>query len=274
MTLRNTVLATVGAAWGLTLMACGSEPTRSQCEAVCDWAVSCHVADRDIDEAALLDQCLAATRAVDDSCGKAELGELNIASVNLLNPCVTALDNNADAGECGAFTGSIDEIKTSIPPLQCAGTGNDAVAVFEAAKDATVESGEELCNRMADTLCNRTTECILGDFNDDIPQEVVDLMGGTPEELCGDQLDSAFIQSCVAGDLYAAETGITDANPNRQSALECLDTLDDTSCTDLFAGNLNPLCAATFSSPQQALDVATALLELSDDFAEAASNLP
>lgn len=274
MTLRNTVLATIGATWGVMQMGCGTEPTRSQCEAVCDWAVSCHAADRDLDQAALLDECLAATRAVDDSCGKAENGELNIASLNLLNPCITAVDSNADAGECGAFTGSIDEIKTSIPPAQCAGTGNDAVAVFEAAKDATNESGEELCNRMTDTLCNRTTECILGDFNNEIPQEVIDVMGGTPEELCGQRLNPVFTESCVANGLYEAETSITDANPNRQSARECLDTLDATECGDLFAGDLDPLCAGIFSNPEDLLAVANALLSLSDEFADAAASVP
>ncbi|HHO52607.1 MAG TPA: hypothetical protein ENK18_17490 [Deltaproteobacteria bacterium] len=274
MTLRNTVLMMGCASLGIGLAGCGTEPTRSQCEAVCDWAVSCHVADRDVDQATLLDECLAATRAVDDSCGKAENGELNIASLNLLTPCITAVDSNADAGECGAFTGSLDEIKTSIPPAQCAGTGNDAVAVFEAAKDATNESGEELCQRMTNTLCDRATECILGDFNDEIPQEVIDLVGGTPEELCVQRLDPVFTTSCIDNGLYEAETSITDANLNRQSARECLDTLGETECADLFAGNLNPLCAGTFSNPEDALAVAQALLSLSDEFAAAASSIP
>lgn len=252
------------------LAACGTgEPTRSYCEALCDWAVPCHGAERTLDEAAALDACLAATRASDDSCAKAEDGSIDPASKQLLETCVAAVDEAAAAGECDPYTGSIDELKTGAPPAECLGQGADAVATFEAAREATIETNDQLCQRFTDTFCERTEQCILGDFAGEIPDEVITAMGGTPFELCVQRLEPVTTADCRSEQTFAPEASLDDVNTQRQSARECLRDFSTISCEDLFAGELSEVCAGSFTDPQQALDLATALYGLSEDFAAA-----
>lgn len=263
-------------ALGALLAGCGGtgEPQTSYCEAVCDWAVACHEGERDIDRDASYQACLDATRASDDSCAKAEAGELNPAAAKLLEPCTNAVQAANDAGECSAFTGTIDEIKTATPPTECAGQGTDSVATFEAARNATKESGDALCQRFTDTTCARTDECILGDFSGQIPQEVIDAVGGTPYELCVERLAPVQTTPCQDEELYLAETNLDEVNPPRQAARECLDDFTSISCPDLFAGELTEVCVGSFSDPADLIAVAQVLLELSDEFAEAAQSVP
>ncbi len=257
------------------LIGCPSgEPQVSYCEAVCDWAVTCHAGERSVDEAASLAACLDATHATDDGCAKAEAGELNVAADKLLQPCTKAVQEAHDAGECSAFTGSIDELKLGTPPSACVGQGVDAVATFEAARDSTSETGGELCTRFTETTCARTDECILGDFSGSIPQEVVDAVGGTPFDLCVRRLEPVRTTPCSEEDQYAAEASIADVNIPRQAARECLGDFTTITCSDLFAGNLTETCAGSFTDPADALAMVQVLLELSDEFADAAQSLP
>lgn len=252
---------------GTGMMSCGTgEPTRSYCEALCDWAVPCHGAERTVDEAAALDACLSATRASDDSCAKAEDGSIDPASKKLLDTCVAAVDAAASGGECDPFTGSIDELKTGTPPAECLGQGADAVATFEAARDATVETGDELCQRFTDTFCQRTEDCILGDFAGDIPAEVITAMGGTPFELCVQRMDPVYTSDCKSEQTFLPEASLDDVNTQRQSARECLRDFSTITCEDLFAGNLSEVCAGSFTDPAEALAIAQALYGLSEDF--------
>ena len=259
----------------LMLGSCTVGERRSQCEAVCDWAVTCHADARDVDQAALTDRCLEATRASSDSCGRAEEGRLNVAAEGLLEPCVEAVDLRAADLECDAFTGSIDQIKTTTPPAACGATGVAAVDIFEAAKDATAETSAELCDRLAQTMCGRTEACILGDFAGAIPNEVSEQAGGTPMELCLQQLDATFTEDCIANDLYAAETSIEEVNTARQAARECLPTLADTACEDLFSTDpqgfvdgLSPLCVGVTATPDDLLSMAEVMVDLAETFAQ------
>jgi hypothetical protein len=255
----------------LASFACSGEPKRSYCESLCDWAVACHETERTVDSAALLDQCLADTRASDASCEKAESGKMDPASAKLLEPCVKAIDANTEALECNGFVGSIEQLKVATVPAACATQSADAVATFDAARDATVETGEQLCNRYTTTFCERSADCILGDFQGEIPQEAIDAVGGTPFELCVQQLDQAFTNDCVANDLYAAEESLTDANLARQASRTCLTEFDAISCDQLFSGDLSNetgACAGSVSDPDDLVKIATALFELSEQFAE------
>ncbi|MCA9491315.1 MAG: hypothetical protein KC621_15395 [Myxococcales bacterium] len=254
---------------GLTgLMSCQGEPERSYCESVCDWAVTCQGTEREVDADALSAQCLAETAASDASCAKAEAGTIDPASRKLLQTCTTAVDAASGGGQCEGFVGSIDEIKAAAPPTECASQGADAIGTLDAAVYSTAETGEQLCQRFTDTFCHRTEECIIGDFAGDVPQEAIDALGGTPYELCLQRLDPQFTGQCKSDDFYAAEASrTTEPNAPRQFARECLRDFSTISCADLFAGDLSETCAGAFTTPDQALAVATAMYGLSEDFA-------
>jgi hypothetical protein len=246
---------------------CGGEPTRSYCEAVCDWAVDCQSTERTIDEAASLEACLTETRASDPSCAKAEEGSIDPVSKKALQGCVSAIDAAAGAGECTAFVGSIDEIKTGTAPAECLTQGGDVVATFEAARDATTETGPELCQRYTETYCRRTEECVLADFDGSLPQAAQDALG-SPYDLCVARLEPVFTTQCTDDDLYLPETSLDDVNTARQGARECLAQFDTVSCEDLLAGQLPEFCAASFTSTDQATQVGGALFQLAQDYAQ------
>lgn len=254
----------------VSLLSCksGGDAPRSYCEAVCDWAVACHATERTIDEAARTQSCLDATRAADASCEEAESGSLDPASKELLDKCVQAVDDAAAAGECTPFVGSIDEIKAATAPEACATQGADAQGTFDAARNATQETGEELCQRFTETFCLKAEECILGDFAGQIPDEAIQALGGTPAELCVQRLDPVFTAECLSSDLYGAEQDITEANPPRQGARECLRDFSELACEDIFSGQMPETCAASFTTAEEALAFAQVLLTLSEDFAE------
>ena len=246
----------------------GGEPTRSYCEAVCDWAVSCQETERTVDAEAMSAECLAQSRAADPSCEKAESGKIDPATRKVLEGCVGAVDDAAAAGECDAFVGSVDEIKTGTAPGECVGMGADAVATFEAARDATTETGAQLCQRFTDTFCKRTEECIIGDLGSDIPQAAIDALGGTPYELCVQRLDPVFTTECTGTDLYVQEASVDDVNAPRQAARECLSQFASIDCPAVLAGELPEFCAGSFTTTEQATAFGTALFELAGDFAE------
>jgi hypothetical protein len=254
----------------LTILACKGEPTRSYCEALCDWAVTCAEGERPVDAAALTEECLAATRASDGSCEKAETGSIDPASRSLLKGCVTAIDDKAAAAECDGFTGGFEEIKIGAPPAECTTQAGDYLATYNEARDATQESGPELCQRFSENLCQKTADCILGDFQGEIPQEAIDALGGTPVELCVERLDAAFTSECSSSGLYDPEDAMLEANLARQGARGCIPSLSSVACTDLFANppQLSIECAAAFSSPDDLMSVGQALIGLSEDFAQ------
>lgn len=255
--------------WFLTMLAgCGGEPTRSYCEAVCDWAVTCAGTERTVDADALRTECLAQTHASDPGCEKAESGSIDPVSAKALSGCVSAVDAAAAAGECEAFVGSIDEIKTATPPSECLTQGADAALTFEAGRTATYETGPDLCQRYTDTYCRRTDECLIGDvFDGSLPQAAQDALGD-PYDLCVARLEPVFTTECTADDLYAPEQDVDQVNTARQGARECLAGFDAISCEDLLAGNLPEYCAASFSSTEQTTEFAAALVQIAQDYAE------
>lgn len=252
----------------LSMLACKGEPKRSYCEALCDWAVSCAAAEREIDTEAELAECLAATSASDPSCAKAEEGTIDPASAKLLEPCVNAIDGAAAAGECEPFTGTPQQVLTGTVPAECATQAGDAIATFEVAQSSTVETGAELCQRYAETICRRAEECILGDFGGEIPQAVTDEIG-TPFDNCVRALEPVFTNDCIANDLYAAEQSVTDVNPTRQAARDCLVGFEAVPCDQLLdQGMLPETCAGSQSSPDDLLRIGEVVFDLGLQYAE------
>ena len=250
----------------LSLLACDSikdavatgEPQTSYCEALCDWAVSCADEERGVDVAALTASCLAEAEAADPDCAAAGAGELDPISSEALAACTEAIAESAGAGECAAFTGSIDELKAGTPPAACATQGADAQATFTEVQSATTESNEELCERFTESFCVQLDTCITADlFGGSIPSEVTDLLGD-PVDLCVSELD-AVTSTCIAEDLYSPEEDLSDLNTARQGARECLAELESLSCEQLFSGEVPELCGASFTDTETALSFFEAL---------------
>lgn len=263
MNFRNVGIA------ALALLATGcktGEPARSYCEAVCDWAVACAEAERSIDAEAVRSQCLADTEAIDASCASASAGELNPVEAEALGACVDAIDSAASAGECDGFTGSIDDLKTGTTVPECASQGENAQDVYNTAQSSSSESNEELCTRLSESFCGKASDCILGDYNDDIPQDVTDAAGGTPYDLCVVAVDS-ITTACVSNDLYSPEESLDDVNTARQAARECLAAFESVTCDEVFSGEVPALCAAAFTSTEDAANLAAALADLAAAFA-------
>lgn len=251
----------------LGLGACNNEPAPSYCEAVCDWAVSCAATERDVDEAALTEDCLTATRATDASCAKAEEGKMNPATRKAVEGCVNAIESKMSAGECDPFTGTIEKIKLGAPPAQCAVAGGDTVdETFDAARDAVLEDGAELCQRFTSSFCERVDTCLVSKLGN-IPQVVIDQLG-TPYELCVQKLDFRT-QSCADQGLYDPEESLTDVNTARQTARMCLEDVSEAQCDALLGGDLPPTCAGAFVSTDDAFAFGKGMLEVATDFSDA-----
>lgn len=244
--------------------AISEDPQRSTCEAYCDWAVGCHAAARDLDQAALLEQCLTQTRARDSECQEAETTGLNLASAQLMKSCVEDID--ARKNDCTPFTGNAVEINTAIPPVACAD-----VDLFNTARTATDETNDELCGRMSETLCTRSVSCLESYFM--VPQDVLDLIDPSAQTRCITRFEDDVTSSCREEQLYSIdeesnptgsennETALPDVlysvNENREAARACLTKLAMLPCEDLFSGMLPAECAGAFSDPLEATGALT-----------------
>ncbi|MEO0603563.1 MAG: hypothetical protein AAF211_19140 [Myxococcota bacterium] len=246
----------------LLVAGCDFTPGTSQsvCEAMCAWAIACHQDERDVDGSALRDACLDATYRVDGTCEEADLGALSFAGFEELTPCISAVDERRRAMECDPFTGSGVAIRSGTAPAQCIGAGRDAGAVFDAARDATEETGAALCGRVAEELCAATAVCIETSPSGTLPAEGE----GTVEEACTAALREVFTTSCREDDRFASE--LVD-NPARDAARACLaEALGATSCEGLVAGDLDPVCVDAFASDDERRAVAEALAGIVDTY--------
>lgn len=247
------------------LVACKTEPQTSYCEAVCDNAVACHEGERDVDSEALMADCLAATEAADEDCAKATSGELDVATSKLLTKCTDALAG--EAGECGAYTGSIDEQKTATTPASCITYNPDAQTTFDLGRQATSETGEELCNRFTHNFCDATSSCLSDELGADKVEEIAaDLGFPSLYDRCIDKM-AGQTDSCIADDQYAAEESLSDVNASRQAARECLTDFESITCDELFSGSMPALCAG---APEDPTAYAGSLLEIATEFRDAA----
>lgn len=253
--------------FSLLLLSCSTttKESKSYCEALCDWAVSCAASEREVDEAALSEQCLTDTSAVDEGCGTTPSDP---ASQAALDACTGDIDVAASNGECSGFTGTVDELKSATTPTSCATQGTDAQATFSAAQSSTQETGAELCERFSQSFCDQLQTCVLGALGvSEIPQELIDAAGGTPADLCMQAVEPQTT-TCTTNDLYAAEESLDDVNTARQSARACISDLGTLSCEDILAGNLSATCAAAFSSTEDATAFGTAVVGVAGEYVE------
>jgi len=201
---------------------------------------------------------------VDSSCADATSGEQNAAAAKALETCIEAVDEEAAAGECGAFTGTIDELKLGTAPTSCASQGQET---FSAARDAVTETNDQLCNRFYETFCDAAAECMIEQhLGGDLPDEVIEAMGGTPSELCLEQV-SEQSQSCIDDTLYLPEEDLTDVNTARQGARACLSDFDSITCDQLLSGDMPKICAASFTSTEDATSLASVIFDLATEMA-------
>ena len=110
---------------------------------------------------------------------------------------MNAVDDLAAAGECGVFVGSLEERTLAAPPATCVAQGTDALPVLNAAQAATAETSGEICQRLADSFCRQTEECILADYGGELPQDLTDSLG-TPYDRCIAELSSSFTATCAS----------------------------------------------------------------------------
>jgi hypothetical protein len=252
------------------LLGCETTPQTSYCEALCDWATECAAGERDVD-AGLGTDCLTATEAADAGCATASTDGVSAAESTLLTSCTDAISGQAAAGECGAFTGTIDELKAGVTPTECASQGTDAQTTFEAARDAVTETNDQLCTRLTTTYCEAMDACLMSELGD-IPDSVWDSLGGSAVELCQASPGiSTFTNSCTAEQLYLPEESLDDVNTARQGARECLRGFGAVTCDELLGGEIPATCAAAFTSTDQAVDFATGLLGVADQIRDAVS---
>ena len=248
-------------------------PQTSYCTAVCDWALSCHEQDRDLDSEAVYQACLDATYAADPDCALADSEEGLPAQDSLaVSECTDAIAEKIAEQDCGAFTGDELQQRTGTAPQPaCAGLGTDSQATFDEARGATQEGGGEMCDRFASTWCSQVTDCLLGDF--ELPEAAIDAIG-TPQQICEDRMAGIFTDSCKSGGLYDPPASITDVNTARIAATSCIASAGDLTCDELFSGALPPICAGAFADAEQLADFGLGLLGSACAFAEYVPALP
>ena len=255
----------------LTLMGCGEgklgEASESYCQSLCDWAVECAESEREVDSTTLMADCVAAAEAINPEC--ADYADLDVASSTALNECNEAIDEAQAAGDCDPFTGNIVDQTASIPPGDCASQGSSAQETFNEVQDSTSEPGDELCDRLAESICSTLSECVLGDYADSIDSVNEALGFGSVQEYCMsvDSIDS-FVAECKADGQYQSGDSVTDVNTEREAARECVVDLADAECSEIYSGQLPAVCAGAFASPEQLAGIGTGLADLVQSYAQ------
>jgi hypothetical protein len=221
---------------------------KSYCQALCDWATACAAAERGVDPATLMEECLAAAEAADPSC--ADYADLDPVSAEGLTACTDAIDEEAAAGVCDPWSGRYDEMETSTTPAECASQGSDAQETFDQVQESVEESNEELCNRFSESFCTKMEECIAEQVNSTGAnyEEIVAAVGLEPVDYCLQALEGTT-QECVTEGEYEPGESATDVNTQRETARECLADFESVTCEELLAGNMPAACAGAVEDP-------------------------
>ena len=214
----------------LGIMACdavkdalGTETT-SYCEAVCDWATECS------GEADSLDACLEATRAANSNCEAAESGDLDPATVTLVEDCVATVDSDS----CDGLTGSIDAQTTATPSTECITSEGPETSIdtYNAARVSVQSSGADFCSDLGTSICAQVVDCLIGDFEID---EATDAL----QSACEDTAISALVSTCNGVDLDPSYG--TSPNVNRMAANSCASSVNGLSDScDVFTADAWP----------------------------------
>ena len=246
--------------FAFALTACTTEPQTSYCEALCDQAVACAENERAVADTLYTD-CLTATESANENCAKQSDEGVNAAAAAALTECTDAIADAQAAEECGPFTGSIDELKLGTPAPECASQTN-AIETYEAARTSTTETGPQLCTRFTTDWCTRVEECVIDQVGE-VSDATWTALGGTASELClASSGVSDFQTACEGEDRYAAESSLDDINLGRQGARECLTELGALSCGEVLSEEVPEVCAAAFTSTDEALAFASSVVSI------------
>jgi hypothetical protein len=207
-------------------------PTTSYCEALCDWGVACAVEDRPVDEDELNEACLDATHDVDGNCSAAENGSIDAAARPTLSLCVSSVDTFG----CDAINGNELEVKGA--RVEAMGTDcvtydtSGAQATFDAARQAVMEGGAEMCDRMTDTFCGAITQCFIDKVS------ALDAQKETIMEQCQSTLFGGITSTCKSDGRYAQPVSLLEYNENRFFAQQCLndEAWDGDACAAVTTG--------------------------------------
>ena len=227
------------------------EAEESYCDALCDWAVTCNATDRDIDEAGLTSDCLAAVEAVDPTC--ADYASLNLADSTLLNSCTSGIDEREANGECGFYVASFEEVTNftldDLLPGDCLVQDPTFDTFFEA-RYATLETNSELCNRFAGGICEAMLGCAPTDQVDAALESL-----GQPSvyDFClGLGPVQSFVSSCESSGQFEAEDSLASVpNTQREGARMCVSEIEASSSCFISSISDYAACGAAFVDPSE-----------------------
>ena len=194
-------------------------PKTSYCQSLCDWAVSCADGVSELSKEDMIERCDEATHEADSACADAEAGGMSIDDALLLSECTDGVDDM----DCDGLTGDEEAVLTGLPPLNCAGYGasdpEGLVTTYNAARNAVMQTGAELCDSVVDEMCGSMVDCLMGDHS---ISEAEDFL----MEQCTDTAFGAFNRQCKETGLYD-QTLPLDVNPNRWAVERCVDGFED-----------------------------------------------
>ena len=214
------------------LEALAGGPQTSYCESLCDWAVTCSLeaGDNSLTEDEMASRCEEQTNAADSECAEAEKGNLGPDEILILNECTDAVKEmecdqlSSAAGTpplltCVAGYGGVKDA-TDLDfsdPASVADVG--AYATFNAARNAVLSTGAEMCDDITQQLCTSFVAC-----SPDYDSDAADELKEDAMNSCLDSL-STFNDRCKSDGLYDQDLPI-DFNPTRYAANSCLETLE------------------------------------------------
>ena len=243
---------------------------KSYCESLCVWGVECAEGTSSLSADEMTERCMEATYDEDGKCKQADDGDLTPDENLLTNTCAEAV---ADMS-CNGLTGSAEQTAMGHPPaLQCiVGYGGvDSVAEFNmddpvealkdisayktynAARNAILVTGDELCDDVSYELCSNLISCA-PDFEDDEDYRA------DAVDACLEVVD-AFTSKCKSEELYDQDLPF-DINTARYFAKQCVEELEssDSLCSPAsWAGLAN--CAGAFINPLEGTDLTSEALD-------------
>jgi hypothetical protein len=260
----------------------------SYCESLCDWAVTCveEEGNSDIGKDEMMSRCLDNTRESDGACADAESKSLSVDDNLILNECTGQV---ADMS-CNGLVGDESQVRGGHPPvLTCmvayGGGAEELVGIvanlpestvelvdvkpyktYNAARNAVLENGSEVCLRFEDTLCDNVVECLV----DTSGAGVTDEQRNTAVDGCLDYVMDGLTEECIDSGRYDSTLPL-DINVGRFSAMECMDEWDETAAAEgacaIFTSVPSVWCAGAFSDAEDAVQMFTLVAEFTASFA-------
>jgi hypothetical protein len=264
----------------------------SYCESLCDWAVTCveEEGNSDIGKDEMMSRCLDNTRESDGACADAESKSLSVDDNLILNECTGQV---ADMS-CNGLVGDESQVRGGHPPvLTCmvayGGGAEELVGIvadlpestvelvdvkpyktYNAARNAVLENGSEVCERFEDTLCGNVVECMVDKAAEIGGAEVTDEQQTTAVDACLDYVMDGLTSECIATERYDSTLPL-DINVGRYSAMECMDEWDETAAADgaceIFTSVPSAWCLGAFSDAEDAAQMFELVVTFMVDFA-------